>query len=72
MSISIDFLDLLYDEWHSAIANEESLKLDQSFPDNGYSDKVHNVNLQHATRMVEKSRNRICAYIEHHNKGGKS
>lgn len=66
MKISIDYLDLLYEEHFNALSKLEDMKKQNHLPDDGYSTQVYKVQMDNAACNKTRTKNRIIAYLEHH------
>ncbi len=66
MKISVDYLDLLYEEHFNALAKLEEMNKHNDMPDDGYSSHVYKSEMDHALSNKMRTKNRIIAYLEHH------
>lgn len=69
MSISIEYLDSLYERYFTALRQHERLESIKDFEASDYSEEIHKVEVQHAKRLAELTKQNIYAYMEHHGMG---
>lgn len=66
MNINVDYLEQLFSEYFDVVGWLSRLEEIRDFPDDGYSLKSHDKEVERAKIDRMKAKNRIYSYLEYH------